>query len=546
MSRLALLFLLALSVLPSGNAGASILECKELLGVVVDFDLVTADEVSMEDIKGLGSADGSLTVFTKSPMRNMPTGYLLKVMSVVTKSTGKAMMDYAAFEPLGDLLARHPNIAKKAKAGDWNAKRAISQTLKTLNLFLKQAKPELAHLNLLELKSWFELFEVNNLNELHTLITSDAWIDRVNNAGNNSAEEAGDNDRRKIIEFLQKVDSPMLQAAFNPGGFVQSLRLEPLADDLTKYLYYLHLPKERAIYYFTRLKWAYSNVMASGLPPAEDKALKAARGIMSFSEAAFEVFPELRPEQPHRIMTAGFFNLLARKAIDYHHFYEISEHRLEENLAAATALNEKIELITEEVEFALRIRQKLGADHQLDDKISGILDKAQSLKIMDLELESEAEANWNHVHNLHFELNQIIESILADHQKQSIVDFRELNFRWSRVLEDHAYKIEGLDFDEVIFGKETLDFFVRDTERLGDRFLSALEKGYVRQKGETGIRKAPDIHRDFRYLKVKKSHGKVRILGKIVGRKLYLFSIFNKDENFDQDKIRHLMNHFNP
>ena len=533
-----LLFVALFSLFSFSNfALATEIDCHKLLPAPVE--IVTLDSIDMQEVKFFSSDEGSLSLFTKSPHKSKTYGISPTINDLILKITGSKSGSFVALESVGSLMNEEPSLIKDIRGGSWPAKKKLIRILKGLNIFINTVRPDPIPYNLLAIESWHRLLGTKDAAEIYALSNADSWIASPSateeGVGVRTISVVGEAYKQMAYELIPVTQELMT----NRIGVVNSIPYEHFDSRLVELLQHLHLPKAREEFYLEMFEYAKaeSKFNTAGIKYA--KRFEVIFKVYFFSKAFFEVFPDKQPKDPLQIFLAPVYNSYGKTASDFHHFYEITEQRLEENLNNALQLNSQIDALQADIQTALTAHSRLEEEMGFENRINEISSEAMSLRANDISTDMTTAESSVTLSRLHFELNHIIEKILKTSANEAIRSFSELNFSWQRVLPDHSYEIEGRDFDKVVFSDDVVKFFEKDGSRAGDRFLAAIAKGYVGLRNESGIRVAPDIHKDFRYLKIMKAHGKVRLLGKVEGRTLYFFDVFNRDENFDQVKIRH-------
>lgn len=143
------------------------------------------------------------------------------------------------------------------------------------------------------------------------------------------------------------------------------------------------------------------------------------------------------------------------------------------------------------------------------------------------------------------ELDRLFEDTLAEVEPEDINSLVGLNYRWERLRANKAYRADGIDYDNIVFSPAVVNFFKNDP-RLGSRFLAALKKSYVAIKKSSGLRRLPGIHKDFRDIKMIRGHGKIRIVGKLIERRIHFFYIHDSEEAYKDAQMKSLIERFSP
>ncbi len=203
--------------------------------------------------------------------------------------------------------------------------------------------------------------------------------------------------------------------------------------------------------------------------------------------------------------------------------------------------------INKSEELNARVERVIGSTHRRAERYSEhaeaykrIREGAEALEVRDFD--ENLEKVEREISKLEIELDEVTEEVLRKIRNENIEDFEDLNHRWRRLLPNKAYSLEGADYSSVSFSAEVLSFFEKD-QLTGSRYLTALSKSYVALKNASGLRSIPKIHQDFRDIKVLQK-GKIRIIGRLVGKRIYFFRIYNQDRRYNHVDVRSWINAF--
>jgi len=214
---------------------------------------------------------------------------------------------------------------------------------------------------------------------------------------------------------------------------------------------------------------------------------------------------------------------------------------VEENIAdyieQADRINARIKNLQESINRALSRFPNYG------DQVFQLREKLTTLEVLDFE--SNIENIDEKLMSIEFSLDEMIEAALKDTRNENISDFKDLNNRWGRLIAGKKYNIEGVGYQSVVFTDAVINHF-SERPLLGTRFLAAFSKSYVAVKGSTGLRRLPNIHTDFRDIKIIKSHGKTRIVGKLIGDTIHFFHIYESDKAYNTGHMDNLIENYQP
>lgn len=139
--------------------------------------------------------------------------------------------------------------------------------------------------------------------------------------------------------------------------------------------------------------------------------------------------------------------------------------------------------------------------------------------------------------------DELMEQILKNIRNENITDFSDLNLRWQRLIANKEYHLQGVDYNKVRFSQQVIEHFSQN-HVVGSRFLTALSKSYVATQNSSGLRRIPNIHADFRDIKVLKSGGKIRIIGRLIGDTIHFFYIYQSDKPYNHKAIEQIVDHY--
>lgn len=342
-----------------------------------------------------------------------------------------------------------------------------------------------------------------------------------------SADEGTQIAVRLRKEFFKQEDGLV---DFNMKGFYQ--RSFSFLD-IKEMIIALGLPEAKEAEYLGMLK-------AVAKSPDLKEHVQKNSGLLVLYKAFLEVFNEvpsltntvagqrrLSLEQYLYVKTAIF----RRKRVR-----EIAEIKIDHLLKRAEQLEELIEQLRNKARHIQTRYQHTSAEVEeaLDGIPASVLDYpeeqfdhlAQSLTQMDIALD----------HILDREIQRV--------GKESIQEFEGLNHNWNLVIEGKRYHVAGSDYQYVVFHRDVLKHF-DNQESFGDRFLTALGKGYVPIKNASGLRSISSIHKDFRDIKLI-TKGKTRIIGKLIGDTIHFFGIHHTDEAYKPAVVSRMIDEYQP
>jgi hypothetical protein len=490
--------------------------------------------IPLEVIRDFSSRSGSLNAILKTQFRSDLQGLELLVRNMYFQIFRERSFDY---KHIGELLMRLHNEQRtlaRAKKGEWSAKRTIAASLLTLQQVFREALRN-PKLDLLSEAGLFEIYGVSNLKELDIAIaaTQRIYID----FGKARVPDSPIRAETKKIVF--EIVNDVYLAGTRSDGLLGMVRTEHFGNEVESLIKKLHLAKSREDDYLEMLAtYEKTGWLQNGTREQIERSAKLER-LNFFIHAYVERFPREQNTSLVRRMSGAWFLNAVQVTEQFDHVYQINEARLSEILDTVVSFNNQIDVVLNEVESALETQNRRHYDNESIRKdLLAIREEVNGLHINELEVE-DLSARLLSLESLQFRLSRAMESLLKGIDNENIEKFLELNFSWNRVVVGKSYEISGRDFDHVVFGKDVLSYFKRETA-LGDRSLAALNKGYVGRRGESGLRFITEIHKDLRYIKLMKGR-KVRVIGRLKDRTIYFFAIYDRDETFDQVWLHNLI-----
>jgi hypothetical protein len=444
--------------------------------------------------------------------------------------------NYAHFESLWTLIKDY----KKPKTS-YQAKSKLIGFLKYHNAFFSLALGK--EINLLNENELLDFFDVKTREDLISRveenyiqygIISEKIKERLSQSKNTQNLKANRSLRNildeLLIYFFNSTDA--IPFSKNDLGFYNR---NGSLDEVSKLIKMLHLRPEREEHYFNDLKQIQS------LAEYFNNKVGQLHGfhMLIFEKAAEEahgkfLFLHGRSNSKGIFDTRSYLHL--KILIENSEIIRaIAEQNMEEYLNKSDAINFRID------EALNAVAQIEITSDKLKDALIDLNKKITELKINDFNLDIE-EIQKN-LFSLEMQIDQIREEVSQKLRNEAIENYADLNSRWQRLIADRTYNLKGIDYKKVSFSKEVIDFFSNDPV-MGARYLSVLAKSYVAIKKESGLRRLPTIHPDMRDIKLIRSHGKVRIVGRLVGDTIYFFHIYNSEKAYDNKNMERIINNF--
>lgn len=214
---------------------------------------------------------------------------------------------------------------------------------------------------------------------------------------------------------------------------------------------------------------------------------------------------------------------------------------IEEQIANYVSRSDSFNARLQEVRDGMRYIEVHSPEAQ--DQIENLHHKISDLEVKDFG--ADMDFLDKALFQIEVQLDLIRETAASLKQKESILDFLGLNNRWQRLLPNKTYRIAGVDYKGVRFSPEVVDYFAHNP-LLGSRYLAALGKSYVAVLGESGLRRLPSIHPDMRDIKIIRSHGKIRLVGRLINGTIHFFHVYASEKPYDNRRMEQVIEHYHP
>lgn len=429
--------------------------------------------------------------------------------------------------PIGYLYA----TIVKGKLGSAEAKKKVARQLKRYSYLFTLTYGE--PINLLEESGWLKVFDIEDLSQLNARIDENYFKNR--------------NLYNRIKQILKETQSP--------GTFFHSLTEEffgyrelDFKNDAHGFLVRNITPeviKELIVELRLgdRLQKKYFDLVDFMMTFETNANYRIPLGLtLIFFKAYMEVNEDVvgftNISVSERVFSPQLFLGLKRTLMHKKILNAIEDERYSSYIDRSEALNSK----HKDLEFKILDLKNRYPKYIVEiSKLETALGRIPEINDFDDDLDSIEKR----LGALEVQRDELTEKILETVTKESIVHFEDLNFRWERLIPDKSYEVKGLDYNSVVFSKNVVERFQQQT-LTGARFLAAFSKSYVGMKKSTGLRKLPALHIDFRDIKVIRTGNKIRIVGRLVGKTIYFYHIYEEDRPYDNKFMFHLIDNFKP
>ncbi len=215
----------------------------------------------------------------------------------------------------------------------------------------------------------------------------------------------------------------------------------------------------------------------------------------------------------------------------------IIEEKMSSYVNLSDALNARVYSVHELLDQLVRTAP------ETQDQVDHLQTQLRALEIKDFgEDLSQREENLFEIES---QLDTLKEVVANRKKNEAIKYFYELNNRWHRLIPDKTYEISGIDYHGVLFTSDVIQFFSKNPV-LGSRYLAAFSKSYVAVLGETGLRRLPSIHSEMRDIKIIRSHGKIRIVGRLIDGVIHFFYIYDSEKPYENQRLHQIVENYSP
>jgi len=494
-----------------------------------------------EELKGFKSNDSSYKAIANfDGTRHSTSGYflMLAAFDIFSLAETPSEDDYREFMRLSDLsdtiLPKREMLslykASKKNKTRITATNTLAYHLKGYSLFLSTyfSRP----IDLFKQSELFEVFSIAKRNDLPLMLSDmstrgNEIIGRIESALDIEYDRHTIDVVYEIIEhFTGDPNHSSLFKTSERGNFMKG----PSLEDGQMYIKALRLSKDREEHYLEGLAllriasaWTSDEFSSNRFTAA---LIAKAADESSITQAATIIIGKIKEKK--RFLYSHSLNILniIKNIIIKRELIEEEMSRYVENVET---LNRRVETVKAKL-LDLDVREASGFELR-----ESLLIELDELLVADFN--EDIQVRFVKLDNLAIRIDQLIEATLRNNRNEAIEEFRELNNRWRRLIAGKSYKINGLDFDEVSFDKSVVDFFAKDMN-LGSRFLVHLTLEYVAVRAQSGLRRFPSIHPQMRDIKIIKSHGKIRLVGKLIGRRIYFHYVYDSEKPYNNKDMK--------
>ncbi len=439
---------------------------------------------------------------------------------------------FKAKPPVAQLMG----LAKKNKSS-YQGKVGLIEVLKMYSLVVSQALGR--DYNLLKQDGLFDLFGVKTRRELEEKVRDNeneysAFIQRIQEfIVQKSVRNLGHVEQDLVTHFFK--DPHARPFTVQDRSFFQR---NGSYEEVQALIIQLRLSAAQQEMYLNDLL-----ILKNGHPQNNEGARRQQHRMnaLVLMRAAEEVYGQLSFIYNRRL-ESGFF--------DYHSYIQlrqliegaetarvIVEEKMSDYVDRSDALNARIE---EALETLGTIARRHPDRQQEADALRETLN---SLEVRDFERNLDRRSQ--EVFKIEMQIDRVREEIATQRRRESIEDFYDLNNRWQRLIPDKTYNLDGVDYSKVSFTADVISHFSANP-LLGARYLAALTKSYVAIKKESGLRRFPSIHPEMRDIKIIRRHGKIRIVGRLVGDTIHFFYVYASEKPYTNRQMEKIVDQFRP
>ncbi len=439
---------------------------------------------------------------------------------------------FKAKAPLAQLLG----LAKKNKSS-YQGKVGLVEVLKMYSLVVSQALGR--EYNLLKQEDLFDLFGVKTRKELEEKVQVNeneysAFLERIQEfVVQKSVRNVGHVEQDLVTHFFKDPHARPFTA--QDRSFFQR---NSSYEEVQGLVIQLRLPAAQQEAYLNDLLILKNALSNHGEGARRQQHRMNALLLMRAAEEVYGHIPFIYT----RKLQSGFF--------DYHSYIQlrqliegaetarvIVEEKMSDYLDRSDALNARIE-------EALETLGTIARRHpEREPETEAWRETLNSLEVRDFERNLDRRSQ--EVFRIEMQIDRVREEIATQRRRDSIEDFYDLNNRWQRLIPAKTYNLEGVDYTKVAFTADVISHFSANP-LLGARYLAALTKSYVAIKKESGLRRFPSIHPEMRDIKIIRRHGKIRIVGRLVGDTIHFFYVYASEKPYTNRQMEKIVDHFEP
>ncbi len=429
-------------------------------------------------------------------------------------------------------------LESRSKKKAYAAKIELIKALKVYSAFLTDLTGK--EINLLRQDHFLEFFGLSKRNEIaHFLQTLDREFSDIINRQRRSNNVEPVETRHLFYRLIEYFFGEGNRQIFNKNDLGVVSRIADSAEAI-RLIKALRLPEKDEALFLSEIAEIADQVAGNNSTKMAVQHLMNALVVIKASEAVFGksdsvYIPFLKNNQ---FEPKSYLSI--RSMIEHsEHVRVVTEAKIANYLDKTDSHNARIA----DMDASLtRISERSTSD--IEKRVTALRTELRELEIKDFDrnLDRRSQA----LLLLEIKLDQLREDVAKRTRRESISDFFELNNRWQRLIPEKAYLLDGTDYKAVTFSDDVIAFF-DNNPLLGARYLATLGKNrYVAVKKQSGLRRLPSIHPDFRDIKVIRSHGKIRIIGRLVDDTLHFFHVYNSDKPYDNKSIERIVEQFSP
>lgn len=518
---------------------------------------VLRQKVEAQEIRRFAGPEGSLELMRKHPHKNDESRFASIADHLLVYQLGFGFNDVAGVKGSIDFFKNQDKkTLVKALRGDWQSKITMYNLLRLVSGWINEAHPQNAPTDLTRKQ---DLLKILNPGDSYSL--SARWVvlhshytaymdkPKTSTLVALSSEKRMQNEvLTQILDLYDMKDLKFLKSPLGLAPWLGRHSTEEIRQLLETWIDKLHVSPEKSQLYKDKISLISRNPLVLHTGSSNALMLLHVTMIRYFNKYFYaERFPDLLTQSEHNITLYRELSKIQTHLQQFDSFYKRQEILLETALQNIEGFNRRLldleESIKETQQGAAQLALASTHPHWVQMLDSSLL-RLQELKITDLSPEL-FEARFAELERIHFNFEKVTRDISRLKEQSEIHTFAELGLQWELLLPQKVYALAGYDYSSVIFSKEVIDFFHKNPER-GSYFLAALSKGYVSMQNASGLRRLANIHPQMRDIKVLKHGGKVRIVGRLIGKTLHFFHIYDDDRPYDDPEIRRVIQRFTP
>jgi hypothetical protein len=509
--------------------------------------------IDAADLRRFKGPEGSLGLLGKHPLKNEAMAHATIVDQILLLTMGVTFNELAGIKSAIDFFKdQDSRTMHSALRGDWKSIQQVYRLLTMLSGWINGANPTAPPVDLTlrqDLLRFLNLMPGDGISEQWKNLNK-RYYENFKLMDPHEQRSAVKNDSDLIIvqarELFRTEEYPKLMGKLGLGVFVVRKPSVEFFELLSTWVKQLHFAEEIAQRHLANLRFILQNPTIHNSKMPQKEKLRLHMSLLRYFNKYIlaQRLPTSFSEKELLTDTLAEFNRIQLVIREFDAFYKRQEILLEEALVGIETLNAQIASLEQRLQWAHQESQSVSPE--MATRWQERFDRARE-RLARLHTEELSHQAWLDHQQIfereYFTTENLLQEWSRQKQREDIEFFNQLDFQWDLLIAQKPYKLSGLDYDAVVFGAEVIAYFQRNLER-GSFFLTALSKGYVAHKNSSGLRKINAIHPDFRDIKLLKHGGKVRLVGRLIGRTIHFFYVYDDDRAYDDGEMYRLIQRY--